>query len=284
MDEALNANVMILAHEALEKGVTPTYTESIASKLFNWAILVPTWIVLGWLAWVEADQNSTVGIGTTIILMSMHVFTRRFRRQQRRVIKHRDQRGMILYSKKMKRAKVSGHPNKMPIGNHLLLKGLLVTVNGNVYDIGFPGWLVIRLPKERERQFRNRLRNRMREYKSGKSPRTTPLPERWWDKRPKPVDKGMRTLERLIGPAAYRGAHRRTLGGDDRRSGQQRDRRYIMDTQPGQRGIPTHGNPAEGPARRPTARPEQVDRIQNISRKTNPGSRRNSDDEFQDFS
>ena len=191
---------------------------------------------------------------------------------------------MILYSKKMKRAKVSGHPNKMPIGNHLLLKGLLVTVNGNVYDIGFPGWLVIRLPKERERQFRNRLRNRMREYKSGKSPRTTPLPERWWDKRPKPVDKGMRTLERLIGPAAYRGAHRRTLGGDDRRSGQQRDRRYIMDTQPGQRGIPTHGNPAEGPARRPTARPEQVDRIQNISRKTNPGSRRNSDDEFQDFS
>ena len=286
MDEALNANVMILAHEALEKGVTPTYTQSIASILFNWAILVPSWVVLGWLAWIESEQNLTVGIGTTILLMGLHLFTRRFRRQQRRVIKHRDQRGMILYSKKMKRSKVSGHPNKMPVGNHLLLKGLLVTVNGNVYDIGFPGWMVIRLPKEHERQFRNRMRNRMREYKSGKSPRTSVLPDRWWDKRPKPVDKGMRTLERLIGPAAYRGAHRRTLSGGDHRSGQQRDRRYIMETQPGKRGIPTHGNPIEGPSRRPTARPEQVDRIQDISRKTNLGIRRSAEDadEFQDFS
>ena len=144
MDEALNANVMILAHEAVEKGVTPTYSESIASKLFNWVILLPTWIVIGWLAWIETGQNSTVGIGTTFALCTMHIFTRRFRRQQRRLIKHRDQRGMILYSKKMKRAKITGHPNKMPIGNHLLLKGLLVTVYGNVYDIGFPGWLVIR--------------------------------------------------------------------------------------------------------------------------------------------
>ena len=71
-----------------------------------------------------------------------------------------------------------------------------------------PGMDGYPIAKERERQFRNRMRNRMREYKSGKSPRTSALPERWWDKRPKPVDKGMRTLERLIGPAAYRGAHR----------------------------------------------------------------------------
>ena len=286
MDEALNANVMILAHEALEKGVPPAYTESLASILFNWAILLPGWVVLGWLAWIETNQNLMVGIGTSLTLIAVHIFTRRFRRQQRRVIKHRDQRGMILYSKKMRRAKVSGNPNKMPIGNHLLLKGLLVTVNGNVYDIGFPGWLVIRLPKERERQFKNRLRNRMREFKSGKSPRTSPLPERWWDKRPKPVDKGMRTLERLIGPAAYRGSHRRSLGAGGRRSGQQRDRRYIMDTQPGERGIPTHSNPSEGPYKRPTSRPEQVDRIQSISRKTSIGKRRHDDesDEFQDFS
>ena len=286
MDEALNANVMILAHEALEKGVPPAYTESLASILFNWVILLPGWVVLGWLAWIETNQNLMVGIGTSLALIAMHIFTRRFRRQQRRVIKHRDQRGMILYSKKMKRAKVSGNPNKMPIGNHLLLKGLLVTVNGNVYDIGFPGWLVIRLPKERERQFKNRLRNRMREFKSGKSPRTSPLPERWWDKRPKPVDKGMRTLERLIGPAAYRGSHRRSLGAGGRRSGQQRDRRYIMDTEPGERGIPTHSNPTEGPYKRPTSRPEQVDRIQSISRKTSIGKRRQDDesDDFQDFS
>ena len=176
----------------------------------------------------------------------------------------------------------------MPIGNHLLLKGLLVTVNGNVYDIGFPGWLVVRLPKERDRQFKNRVRNRMREMKSSRLARAQPLPERWWTKRPKPVDKGMRTLERLIGPAAYRGAHRRSLGMQGKlESGRQRDRKPIMDTRPGKRGIPIHSNPDEGAARRPTARPEQVKRIQDISRGPNKKSRRSNNDEhdgFQDFS
>ena len=118
---------------------------------------------------------------------------------------------MILYAKTMKSQKVIADENKMPIGNHLLLKGLLVTVNGNVYDIGFPGWLVVRLPRERDRQFKNRLRGRMRDMKASRLARSQPLPERWWTKRPKPIDKGMRTLERLIGPAAYRGVHRRSL-------------------------------------------------------------------------
>jgi hypothetical protein len=196
---------------------------------------------------------------------------------------------MLLYAKKMKSYKVSADQNKMPIGNHLLLKGLLVTVNGNIYDIGFPGWLVVRLPKERERQFRNRLRNRMRDLKTGKLARASPLPERWWTKRPKPIEKGMRTLERLIGPAAYRGSHRRSLGlqGKALKSGQQKDRRFIMDTLPDKRGIPTHSMANEGAARRPTSRPEQVDRIQKISsKKSAPKRGRNAeeDDDFQDFS
>ena len=289
MDEALNANVMVIAHEALEKGVPPTYSTPLVVKLVNWAILMPAWFVLGWLAWLETGQNLVVGAGITLAFVGIHLFTRRFRRLQRRVIKHRDQKGMILYAKNMKRYKVSGDENKMPIGNHLLLKGLLVTVNGNVYDIGFPGWMVIRLPKERERQFKNRLRNRMRDMKSSRLARAQPLPERWWTKRPKPVDKGMRTLERLIGPAAYRGTHRRSLGiqGKQLQSGRQRERRPIMDTRPDQRGIPTHTNPGEGAARRPTARPEQVKRIQDISRMPSKKSKRRDDsenDEFQDFS
>jgi len=289
MDEALNANVMVLAHEALERGVPPVYTPPLVVILINWAVLFPAWFVLGWLAWMETDQNLAVGIGTTIALIGMHLFTRRFRRLQRRVIKHRDQRGMMLYAKKMRSSKVTGDENKMPIGNHLLLKGLLVTVNGNVFDIGFPGWLVVRLPKERDRQFKNRMRNRMREMKSSRLARAQPLPDRWWTKRPKPVDKGMRTLERLIGPAAYRGAHRRSLGiqGKKLESGQQRDRMPIMDTRPDKRGIPIHSNPDEGTARRPTTRPEQVKRIQNISRGPSKKPRRAEKDEhddFQDFS
>ena len=290
MDEALNANVMVIAHEALERGATPVYSQPLAIILLNWAILLPAWFVLGWLVWLETGQNLLIGGMTTLALAGLHIFTRRFRKLQRRVIKHRDQRGMMLYAKKMKGHNVIGDENKLPIGNHLLLKGLLVTVNGNVFDIGFPGWLVVRLPKERERQFKNRLRNRMREMKSSRLARSQPLPDRWWTKRPKPVDKGMRTLERLIGPAAYRGSHRRSLGiqGKQLESGRQRDRKPIMDTRPGQRGIPTHSNPDEGTARRPTSRPEQVQRIQKISRiPESKSDRRNQDDtedDFQDFS
>ena len=171
-----------------------------------------------------------------------------------------------------------------------MLKGLLVTVNGNVYDIGFPGWLVVRIDKERDRQFKNRVRNRMRDLKSSRLARAQPLPERWWTKRPKPLDKGMRTLERLIGPAAYRGAHRRSLGiqGNKLPSGIQKERQPIMETGPGKRGIPTHSHPNEGPARRPSARPEQVQRIQKIARKPGKQSKReiadDDSDEFQDFS
>ena len=290
MDEALNANVMVIAHEALERGVPPTYAPPLVMVIINWAILLPTWLVLGWLAWIETNQNPLIGVGTSITLICLHLFTRRFRRQQRREIKHRDQRAMMLYAKKMKSHKIIGDENKMPIGNHLMLKGLLVTVNGNVYDIGFPGWLVVRLDKERERPFKNRLRNRMRDMKSSRLARAQPLPERWWTKRPKPMDKGMRTLERLIGPAAYRGAHRRSLGiqGKQLQSGVQRERRPIMETGPGKRGIPTHSNPTEeGPARRPSARPEQVQRIQKISRTPSKKPRRRTEDDvddFQDFS
>jgi hypothetical protein len=290
MDEALNANVMVIAHEALERGATPVYSQPLAIILLNWAILLPAWFVLGWLVWLETGQNLLIGGMTTLALAGLHIFTRRFRKLQRRVIKHRDQRGMMLYAKKMKGHNVIGDENKLPIGNHLLLKGLLVTVNGNVFDIGFPGWLVVRLPKERERQFKNRLRNRMREMKSSRLARSQPLPDRWWTKRPKPVDKGMRTLERLIGPAAYRGSHRRSLGiqGKQLESGRQRDRKPIMDTRPGQRGIPTHSNPDEGTARRPTSRPEQVQRIQKISRipesKSNRRNQDDTEDDFQDFS
>ena len=125
----------------------------------------------------------------------------------------------------------------------------------------------------------------MRDMKSSRLARAQPLPERWWTKRPKPLDKGMRTLERLIGPAAYRGSHRRNLGIQSKQleSGIQEERRPIMETGPGKRGIPTHTNPSEGAARRPSARPEQVQRIQKISRKPDKKSSRKTTDDADDF-
>ena len=287
MDEALVANAMVIAHEALERGVPPTYTPPLHVVLINWLVLLPTWIVAGWLAWIQTGGHDLIAAGTTVFLIAIHLATRRFRRLQRRVIRHRDQKAMIAYAKRLRTYKVTGDENRIPIGNHLLMKGLLVTINGTVLDIGFPGWMVIRLGKERDRSFRNRLRSRMRDMRSSRVARTQPLPERWWTKRPKPLETEMRTLERLIGPAAYRGSIRRTLSGRDQelRAGVQKARRPIMDTRPGQRGIPTHSNPAEatGP-KRPSGRPEQVERAQRGPRR--PSGRPKSveeKDEFRDF-
>jgi tetratricopeptide (TPR) repeat protein len=286
IDEALNANVMVVAHEALERGAPPSYTTPLPIILFNWLILLPTWIVLGWLAWIETGSGA-IGITVSSVLCSMHIFARRFSRQQRRVIRHRDQRAMIAYAKRFKSYKVTGDPERMPVGNHLLLKGLLVTVNGNVYDVGFPGWLIVRLPKERDRPFRTRMRPKMRDLKSRKIARTKPLPESWWTKRPKPIESDMRTLERLIGPAAYRGAHRRSLGGRgsrELRAGVQRERRPVMDTSPIGRGIPTHSNPREfgGGPKLPSARPKQVQKQQDTKGKKK--SMPTEGDEFENFS
>jgi hypothetical protein len=101
------------------------------------------------------------------------------------------------------------------------------------------------------------------------------------------MDKEMRTLERLIGPAAYRGAHRRSLGGRNRklRAGVQKDRQPVMDTRPDSKGIPTHSNPTEGGGPRlPSARPQQVDRKQDDARMKRAPKKRRKDDDFQDFS
>jgi hypothetical protein len=60
-----------------------------------------------------------------------------------------------------------------------------------------------------------------------------------------------------------------------------------MDTLTMDKGIPTNTNPSEGAARRPTARPEQVERIQNITRNPVKKSKRNQsekNDDFRDFS
>jgi hypothetical protein len=290
MDEALNANVMVIAHEALERGVPPTYTTPLSIVLLNWLVLLPTWIVIGWLAWIQTGGNELIAVGTTISLTCLHLFTRRFRRQQRRVIRHRNQRAMITYARRLKSYKVTGDENRLPVGNHLLLKGLLVTINGNVYDIGFPAWLVVRMPKERPRSFRSRMRSRMRDLKSSRLARTQPLPEHWWTKRPKPMEREMRTLERLIGPAAYRGVHRRSLGGREQKltAGVQQDRRPIMDTRPDQRGIPTHSNPLERPGPRlPSQRPENLKRKLGGVRRPSPrprGIQRSDDaDDFKEI-
>lgn len=252
MDEALNANVMIAAHEAVERNLPPKYKPSLALRMFNWLVLLPLWGLLGIVGWSRSD-DIVIGMVITISLCALHIISHRLRRQQRRVIKHRDQKAMITYSKRLKRNKVTFDRDRIPVGTHLLISGLLVTINGVVYDLGLPGWLVVRLPKESERKVRERMHRRSLDLKSERPARAKPLPIEWWNKRPKPVDKEMRTLERLIGPAAYRGRQiRSNLNEQQEVTSDLSPRVPMMDTSPQQRAIPTHSiKSEEGFAKRP---------------------------------
>ena len=203
LDEAMNANVMIAAHEATRRAMPPRFSAGILSNVFQYLVLIPVWFVLGILTFQEVGE--TEGLSVLGGLLFLHFSYRRFIRQQEHQIKHRDQRGMIKYARRLRRFKAIPQTSNIPIGNHLLLGGILVTVNGVVLDIGFPAWLFERLPKEPEKKIRQRLRRRSVALEKGRTPRVSPLGKAWWLKRPKEHAESGPLLERNIGPVAYRG-------------------------------------------------------------------------------
>ncbi|MEL0330687.1 MAG: tetratricopeptide repeat protein [Candidatus Poseidoniales archaeon] len=203
LDEALNANVMIAAHEATRRAMPPRFSPGILSSIFQYLVLLPMWFVLGILTYQEIGE--TEGLSLLGGLLFMHYSYRRFMRQQEHQIRHRDQRGMIKYARRMKRYKAMPTAANIPIGNHLLLSGILVTVNGVVLDIGYPAWLFERLQKEPDKKVRQRMRRRAVAVEKGRTPRVSPLGKAWWLKRPKEHTESGPVLERTIGPIAYRG-------------------------------------------------------------------------------
>ena len=203
MDEAINANILIAAHEATRRGMPPRFTFGWLSIVYNYLVLVPLWIVLA--IFVNGQQGQMAGLVVLTTLLLLHIGSRRFSRQQRRVIRHRDQKAMVAYSRRMKRFKVSPERGNIPVGTHLLLSGMLVTVNGVVLDLGMPGWLSVRLPKDTDKAVKSRLKRQSKSIAKSRPPRLQPLGDGWWLKRPKEEDAEVPALERLIGQAAYRG-------------------------------------------------------------------------------
>jgi len=203
LDEALNANVMIAAHEAARRGMPPRFSPSILSRIFAYFVLIPTWCVVGILTYNEVGHVE--GLTAFVALLGLQFSYRRYQLQQEHQIKHRDQRGLLNYARRLKRFKALPDKTNIPIGNHLLLAGILVSVNGVVLDIGFPGWLFERLPKESEKKVRQRLKRRSTSIEKGRTPRVTPLGKAWWLKRPREHQLDGPVLEREIGPVAYRG-------------------------------------------------------------------------------
>jgi hypothetical protein len=112
---------------------------------------------------------------------------------------------MVAYAKRMKRFKVVPKRDNIPVGTHLLLSGILVSVNGVVLDIGLPGWMTEHLPNEPDKAIKSRLKRRSNKLVKSRPPRLKPLGDGWWLKRPKDDDSDTPVLERLIGKVAYRG-------------------------------------------------------------------------------
>ena len=203
LDEALNANVMVAAHEATRRAMPPRYSPSVLANVFQYLVLIPLWLVTGILTYQEIGPAE--GLSALGALLFMNFSYVRFSRQQEHQIKHRDQRGLIKYAKRMRRFKATPQVDNIPIGNHLLMSGILVSVNGVVLDVGFPAWLFERLPKEPEKKVRGRLKRRAVNLEKGRTPRVSPLGKAWWLKRPKEHHEVGPMLEREIGPVAYRG-------------------------------------------------------------------------------
>jgi len=148
---------------------------------------------------------------------------------------------MVAYAKRIKRHKIKLQRNELPVGTHLLLSGMLLTINGIVYDIGLPGWMTSLIPKESERAVKPKLVRRANTMKREKDARMQNLSPGWWLKRPKEDGADVAAMERLVGPVAYRGRSQviqRKLGKAGRPLGGSKKPSNIMSSELKRRGIP----------------------------------------------
>jgi hypothetical protein len=239
IDEALNANILIAAAGAVERKMSPKYSPGLISVVVNWGLLTPIWLFIGIALSTELGtlEGITIGIG---LILTHHGY-RLLRKQQRRVIRHRDQKAMIAYARRIKRHRISMKFSELPVGNHLLISGMLLTINGNVYDIGLPGWMVTRLHGDGDRSLRTRLERRANAMRRSKDARIQKLTAGWWLKRPKEDGINTPAMERLVGLVAYRGRPQmlqRKMGIGGRRTGRGGRKKSVMDTNLTQKGIP----------------------------------------------
>ena len=245
LDEALTANALIVAHEAVRRGVAPSLRRGWTSYLVHVGLILPLYSLAA--MYVTTIRTTIIGVGVGAACAALHLAILRMQQQQRHVVKQRDQRAMIEFGRKLRRRRAVPSIDNTPIGTHLLLTGLLLTVNGIVLDIGLPAWLVNRSEHVPERRAVARLQRRAARMERAQAPRTKPLGKGWWLKREDSTGSEP-ALERLIGPSAYRGRSaavqvKGRLGGSMGTGSTTRI--SVADLDLGGRGIPTNTRRSE---------------------------------------
>ena len=137
IDEAINANVMIVSHEAVRRGMTPRYSPSFIYRVVQFMLLPMIFIVVGiGLDSMYGPAEGVVAAGTLFVLQfGMH----RFNRQQRKQIKHRDQRSLVDYARMMKRSKVKNRVVKIFRWVHIFCSRAFLSLSmASCSSIGLP--------------------------------------------------------------------------------------------------------------------------------------------------
>jgi hypothetical protein len=196
-DEALAANLLIISHQAMDRGLPPTLRRTNREYLIHYYILMPLWAVLG-IGLGFAIDKITIGVAMGLLSILGHIMILRMQRSQEKNITHRDQMAMVNLAKRMRRNKVNFDASALPVGTHLLLSGMLISVQGVTYDIGLPGWMVENIPATKQKDFIEHMAERRREYRTAKPARSRILEKKWWQKRERMSDSEG-ALARLLG-------------------------------------------------------------------------------------
>ena len=252
-DEALTANYWVAGGEAVERNVSPHVRRTGLGALVQYILL---WggAAYAIVEYGAGQGNNGVSIAAVTVLVG-HLVWRRILRNSMRLIKHRDQAAMVVQARRLTRRKVRLDTKRIPVGTHLILSGLLVTINGNVFDLGYPAWLSERLPKEPERRYQQRMKKRQRRFLATRSAQLKPLEPEWWQRRTRDDEPGL-LLKELLGVRAEVGdqsGDKSLPGKGERRVGVQTPRQRVGDTDYESRHIPHDSRKSEkaGPASSP---------------------------------
>ena len=129
-DEALMSNVWITSGKAAKAGIHPGPGAFFSNRLAELAAAVVVFMALLPFSMIWA----IIGF---FVMAIVYYFSATREKEMRR----RNMPALIRLASRLRRKKAMIEPNEIPIGTHLLLRGLVITIQGIPLDMGYPAWV-----------------------------------------------------------------------------------------------------------------------------------------------